>query len=144
MRLMWNPGDPRPDTTIDAADDDTLNSPGGHSGILSVFALSWPPSLDGGSPTTPPAFPTQRLFTGIDAYAPGGITPTHTHNDREKVFIVLDGLAEFSVGGETRILSPGGFAVVPVNAEHAFANAGDGILRVAQIITYLGPIGQAR
>ena len=132
MSLMWNPGDPRPPSTIDA--DEELNQ-GGHSGIVSTFSISWPPALDGGSAF---AYPSKVLFSAIDEYAAGGRTESHTHPDREKLFVVLDGFLRIAVGDEERVLSPGGMAFVPVGAPHGFSNAGDGVLRVAQIIAYLG------
>jgi mannose-6-phosphate isomerase-like protein (cupin superfamily) len=132
MPLIWSPGDPPPASLIE---DDALLNAGGHSGILSTFALAWPPALDGGSEQ---AYASERLFVAVDAYAPGGRTEPHIHPDREKVFVVLDGSLEMTVGDEHRILTSGAFAFVPVGVPHAFANAGDGVLRIAQIIAYLG------
>jgi quercetin dioxygenase-like cupin family protein len=132
MSLLWNPGDPPPPSMID---DDALLNAGGHSGIRSTWALAWPPSLDGGSEH---AFASQVLFAAVDEYAPGGRTESHAHPDREKLFIVLDGFLEIAVGDEQRTLGPGGMAFVPVGASHGFANAGDSVLRVAQIIAHLG------
>jgi mannose-6-phosphate isomerase-like protein (cupin superfamily) len=130
MGVMWNPGDPRHPATID--DDAELNS-GGHSGILSTFALAWPPALDGGSKV---AFPSRVLFVGVDLYAPGGRTASHVHPDREKVFAVSEGRVLISVGDESRVLEPGGLAFVPVGVEHGFETAGDENLRVLQVIAY--------
>ena len=132
MNLMWNPGDARPASTIDV--DEELNQ-GTHSGILSTFSISWPPALDGGSTV---AFPSNVLFSAVDDYSPGGRTESHTHPDREKLFVVLQGSLRIAVGDEERVLGPGGMAFVPVGAPHGFSNAGDGVLRIAQIIAYLG------
>ena len=130
MSMMWNPGDPRHATTIE---DDALLNAGGHAGIISVFSLAWPPTLDGGSEV---AFPSRALFVGIDLYAPGGRTASHTHPDREKVFVVNAGRVRMTVADESRVLEPGGLVFVPVGVDHAFENAGDGNLQALQVIAY--------
>jgi mannose-6-phosphate isomerase-like protein (cupin superfamily) len=127
---MWNPGDPPHPSTLAGADLDTT----GHAGLRSTFNLAWPFGFDG---NTSHDSASRTMFVGVDLYAPGGVTPPHVHADREKVFIVLDGDARFTVGEETRVLTPGGFAFIPVNVPHGFENAGAGDLRVAQIIAWL-------
>jgi quercetin dioxygenase-like cupin family protein len=77
------------------------------------------------------------MFVGMDTYAPGGTTRLHAHPDREKMFMVLDGRARLTVGDESRILDPGGFAFVPVNVTHGFENVADYDLKILQVITWL-------
>ena len=130
MSLMWNPGDPRHPSTLEGDDLD----PGGHAGILSTFSIVWPFGFDGGSNVSSPS---HSMFIGLDTYAPGGVTPSHSHPDREKVFMVLDGRARLTVGDESRVLDPGGLAFVPVGVPHGFENEGQGNLRIMQVIAWL-------
>ena len=130
MSLMWNPGDARHPSTLEGDDLD----PGGHQGILSTFNIVWPFGFDGGSNAQSPS---REMFVGLDTYAPGGITPSHSHPDREKVFMVLEGRARLTVGEESRILDPGGLAFVPVGVAHGFENVTDRNLRILQVIAWL-------
>jgi mannose-6-phosphate isomerase-like protein (cupin superfamily) len=47
------------------------------------------------------------------------------HPHSEERFEVLSGQMEVRIGSTTRVLGPGGRAVVPPNVAHAFKNAGD-------------------
>ena len=57
--------------------------------------------------------------------APGAGAPPNHHADEEESFYVLDGLFEFMIDGETRLVEQGGFVQIPTGALHAFANAGE-------------------
>jgi hypothetical protein len=127
---MWNPGDPPHPSRIEGEALD----PTGHDGIKSTFSLVWPFGLDGGANADSPS---HAMFVGLDLYAPGGKTRLHAHPDREKVFMVLDGHARLTVGDESRVLTSGGLAFVPVNVMHGFENVGDYDLRIMQVITWL-------
>jgi mannose-6-phosphate isomerase-like protein (cupin superfamily) len=59
--------------------------------------------------TVPPAFP-------------GPVRHRHTH--MTDVFFVLDGELTFDIGGELRVVGPGGFVLVPPGVVHTFANPG--------------------
>ena len=61
-----------------------------------------------------------------------GVDP-HTHADHADCFYVLDGLAEFTVDGETLRAGPGSFVAAPIGTVHGFRNAGDGELRMLNI-----------
>jgi mannose-6-phosphate isomerase-like protein (cupin superfamily) len=47
------------------------------------------------------------------------------------------GRARLTVGDESRILDLGGLALVPVNVAHRSENAGDGNIRILQVIAWL-------
>jgi mannose-6-phosphate isomerase-like protein (cupin superfamily) len=59
--------------------------------------------------------------------------PPHTHPDHVDSFYVLEGDAEFVVGGETFAAGPGTFVAAPVGSVHGFRNAGPGELRMLNI-----------
>ncbi len=63
-------------------------------------------------------------FEGVDL---------HAHADHTDSFYVLEGEAEFSIGGRTLRAGPGGFVASPPGTVHGFRNAGDGDLRVVNI-----------
>jgi len=58
-----------------------------------------------------------------------GVDP-HTHADHADCFYVLEGEAEFTIGGEQLCTGPGGFVAAPAGTVHGFRNAGPGELRV--------------
>lgn len=57
-----------------------------------------------------------------------GVTgaPQHIHHGHDETFYVVDGLFEFAMGSDSRLLGRGGFVFVPRGAPHSFRNAGDG------------------
>lgn len=59
--------------------------------------------------------------------------PPHTHDNQVDSFYVLEGLAEFTVEGETFTAGPGSYVAAPRGVEHGFANAGEGELRLLNI-----------
>jgi quercetin dioxygenase-like cupin family protein len=63
-------------------------------------------------------------FEGVDL---------HTHDDHTDCFYVLDGQAQFTIGGETLRAGPGSFVAAPSGTVHGFRVAGDGDLRVLNI-----------
>ncbi len=60
-------------------------------------------------------------------YGPGERGPDpHVHREHTDAFYVLEGELTFTVGPDARTirLGPGGFAAVPANVVHSFANEG--------------------
>lgn len=67
---------------------------------------------------------------------PGGPGPRpHYHRAHEEGFYVLEGEAEFVVGGETRRVGPGGWALVPIGVVHHFRQVGDAPARMLWTFT---------
>ena len=48
----------------------------------------------------------------------GSSFPEHTHH-HEQIAFVLEGTFELTLGGETRVLTPGMVAIIPANMPHA-------------------------
>src|SRR5438132_3325639 len=61
-----------------------------------------------------------------------GVDP-HTHPDHVDSFYVLEGEAEFVVGGETFSGGPGAYVAAPAGVVHGFRNAGSGDLRLLNV-----------
>ena len=54
---------------------------------------------------------------------PGSITPPpHSHRDNEEIVYVLDGTLRYTVGSETRDLTPGQAMHTPKGMVHGFSN----------------------
>jgi quercetin dioxygenase-like cupin family protein len=62
----------------------------------------------------------------------GGPDP-HAHDDHIDSFYVLDGEADFFVGGERMRMPAGSYLAAPLGVEHAFANHGDKPARLLNI-----------
>ena len=54
---------------------------------------------------------------------PGTSGPKHT-DSAEEILLILEGTLEVVVAGERALLSPGGMALIPAHAVHAFHNVG--------------------
>jgi mannose-6-phosphate isomerase-like protein (cupin superfamily) len=61
-----------------------------------------------------------------------GVEP-HSHVDQVDSFYVLEGEAEFTVGGEIVRAGPGTYVAAPIGVVHGFRNAGPGELRMLNI-----------
>ena len=83
-----------------------------------------------------------REYTGDELDA--GVCVIVVHNDPgqgpalhrhpyEEVFVVLEGEATFTLGGEQRVVRGGEVAVAPAGVAHGFVNSGDGPLRQVDI-----------
>ncbi|HMQ35471.1 MAG TPA: cupin domain-containing protein, partial [Chloroflexaceae bacterium] len=70
---------------------------------------------------------------GMDCLEPGQAQAPHSHAGGDKLYYVVEGEGEFSVGGETRRLGPGGMAWAPADTPHGVVNVGAG--RLTMLIT---------
>ena len=69
-------------------------------------------------------FESPRLLLGLNCLEPGQSDRAHTHADQDKFYFVIEGEAEFEVGGET-VKAGAGFAVLaPAGVAHGVANKG--------------------
>ncbi len=73
----------------------------------------------------------RRLFPGVDAHVvwgerlmmslvtlePHSVVAEHEH-PHEQMGMVIDGRAEFTIGGETRVLGPGDMYLMPGDVRH--------------------------
>jgi quercetin dioxygenase-like cupin family protein len=75
-----------------------------------------------------------HLICGINCFEPGQAQKAHTHAGADKLYLVLEGRGEFSVGGATRILNTGELLHVPENVEHGVVNTGPDRLAVLIVI----------
>lgn len=88
--------------------------------------------------------PTSALFEGrkqadvdvsffaVSSTIKGRGPSLHKHPYHE-VFVVLEGEATFTAGGEELVVTGGQVVVVPPETPHKFINSGDGLLRMVNI-----------
>ncbi|MGH8822319.1 MAG: cupin domain-containing protein [Rhodoferax sp.] len=67
------------------------------------------------------------------------VPPPHSHTDNEEIVYVLEGTLRYSVGSDTRDLTPGQTMQTPRGTVHGFSNPFDGVARA--LITLSPDIG---
>jgi quercetin dioxygenase-like cupin family protein len=78
---------------------------------------------------------SKHLVCGLNCFEPGQVQKVHAHQGAEKLYVVMEGSGEFSVGAEKRVLKAGDLLHVPEGVEHGVANTGAGRLAVLIVIT---------
>jgi quercetin dioxygenase-like cupin family protein len=68
--------------------------------------------------------PGERMMLSLVTFAPDAVVPTHSH-PHEQMGMLVSGTLEFTIAGETRVLSGSGIVFVPGGVPHA-AKAGPG------------------
>ena len=66
----------------------------------------------------------EKIMLSLVTFAPNAVVPTHSH-PHEQMGMVVSGTLEFTIAGETRVLSGNGMFLVPGGVPHA-AKAGPG------------------
>jgi quercetin dioxygenase-like cupin family protein len=67
-------------------------------------------------------FETERFFCDIYCLLPGQSQRPHSHAKSDKVYVVLRGQVEASVGGESRPLGEGEAVLAPAGEPHGIEN----------------------
>jgi quercetin dioxygenase-like cupin family protein len=65
---------------------------------------------------------TPRVLLDLYALEPGQSQKVHTHDDQDKVYVVLEGRGRITVGAEDETLEAGEAIVAPAGAAHGVAN----------------------
>lgn len=81
------------------------------------------------------------LFAGLNAFEPGQSHEPHVHCGRDKLYVVLEGGGEVTIGETTEHVSVGDIAVAPAGVIHAVRNPGPDRL---VLLTIIGPPPQPR
>jgi len=63
-----------------------------------------------------------HMICGLNCFAPGQTQKAHAHKGADKLYVVVKGSGEFSVGAERRTLSAGQALHVPEEIEHGVSN----------------------
>jgi quercetin dioxygenase-like cupin family protein len=65
---------------------------------------------------------TPRVHLDLYALEPGQAQKVHTHDDQDKVYVVLEGRGRFTVGADEESLETGEAIVAPAGAAHGVLN----------------------
>jgi len=77
-----------------------------------------------------------HLLAGLNAFEPGQEHALHSHEGQDKLYVVLEGSGEATVGDRTEVLNAGDAAFAPSGVPHSMRNTGAGRLVVLAV---LGP-----
>lgn len=80
-------------------------------------------------------FETPRFFLDLYCLKPGQAQKPHAHSDADKVYLVLEGQARVTVGGEVQTLSEGAAVLAPAGSEHGVDNPGPSNARLLVMMT---------
>ncbi len=89
-------------------------------------------------------FSSPRMFFDIYCMEPGQEQSVHRHAGNDKIYLVLQGQAEVTLGAERRTLQPFEAAVAPAGVEHGIANRSAGRATVAVVMAPHPSFGPAR
>jgi quercetin dioxygenase-like cupin family protein len=102
---------------------------------MEVFALDQLTRFDTAKMAKVDVVASKRLICGLNCFEPGQAQKAHAHAGQDKLYLVLQGSGEFSVGEERRTLRQGELLYVPENLPHGVVNTGRERLVVAIVIT---------
>lgn len=74
-----------------------------------------------------------HLFAGLNCFEPGQAHEAHVHADQDKMYYVLEGLGEVTVGDQVQGLATGDLAFAPAGVPHGIRNTGNGKLIVLTV-----------
>jgi mannose-6-phosphate isomerase-like protein (cupin superfamily) len=69
-------------------------------------------------------FDSPHMFYDLYCLRPGQAQKVHAHDGSDKVYLVMEGEARVTVGGETRALGAGHAVLAPAGEAHGVANDG--------------------
>ncbi len=65
-----------------------------------------------------------RIFAGLNCFEPGQTHTLHTHAGQDKLYLVLDGEGDITVGTEVSCVGPGDLVLAEGGVAHAVENRG--------------------
>ena len=72
-----------------------------------------------------PLFDSEKCFCDLYCLRPGQDQRVHTHEESEKIYVVLRGSGSFHIGGEECELSKGQAAIARAGEAHGVRNTGE-------------------
>src|SRR5512138_1181254 len=75
-------------------------------------------------------FASDRFFCDIYCLEPGQSQKVHSHDNADKIYVVLEGQGRFAIGEEEQVLNPNQAVHVPSTLTHGVFNDGDARLVV--------------
>jgi quercetin dioxygenase-like cupin family protein len=80
-------------------------------------------------------FETDRFFLDVYCLKPGQAQKAHAHPDSDKVYVVIEGQCEASVGAEKQNVAEGAAVFCPAGSEHGVFNNSNGNVRLLVMMT---------
>ncbi len=71
-----------------------------------------------------------HLYAGLNCFEPGQHHHAHVHPDQDKLYIVLEGTGEATVGEQTATVQSGDTILAPAGVLHSMRNPGPARLTV--------------
>ena len=65
-----------------------------------------------------------KLYAGLNCFEPGQEHQAHVHAGQDKLYLVLEGEGEVTVGGERSRVGPGDLALAAAGVSHSLLNPG--------------------
>ena len=72
-----------------------------------------------------PLFDSEKCFCDLYCLSPGQDQRVHTHEESEKIYVVLRGSGKFHIGGTERELASGQAVIARAGEAHGVKNTGD-------------------
>lgn len=67
---------------------------------------------------------SEHLFAGLNSFEPGQEHQLHTHAGQDKIYFVIEGEGDVTVGSDTQRISAGDLVLARSGEEHALKNPG--------------------
>jgi mannose-6-phosphate isomerase-like protein (cupin superfamily) len=77
---------------------------------------------------------SEHFFAGLNAFEPGQEHKLHTHAGQDKLYFVLEGEGDVTVGSRQARIRPGDVVLASSGEEHSLANPGPGRLVVMVVM----------
>ena len=78
---------------------------------------------------------TARVHLDLYALEPGQAQKVHTHDDQDKVYVVLEGRGRFTVGAAVETLESGEAIIAAAGAAHGVVNDSGGRLLLLVLVS---------
>jgi quercetin dioxygenase-like cupin family protein len=82
----------------------------------------------------------EHLFAGLNTFEPGQQHEPHTHCDRDKLYVVLEGRGDLTLGDDTERVGPGDVALARAGVVHGLINPGPDRLVVLVVMSPPPPV----
>lgn len=80
-------------------------------------------------------FETSNFFCDVYGLEPGQEQKVHSHENADKVYLVLEGSGTFVIGEKTLVLGPNEIVCAPAGAPHGVVNSSGSRLSVLVFMT---------
>lgn len=77
----------------------------------------------------------EHIYAGLNCFEPGQEHKAHIHADQDKLYVILEGAGEASVGGESQPVEPGDVILARAGILHGMRNTGTGRLVVLVVFS---------